>query len=147
MYIRKTMDTINNMGWVIPKGNYAIAWSTPGQMDPKLWASGPNSTHPVDTFWPGRFLKYTDKSEIPQFVPSATEGGWLPFGSGANLCPGNHFAKIHCILTVAMMVESFECDILAKPKNLEPDLSKFGMGILGPKGKVASRLRPREVKA
>lgn len=71
------------------------------------------------------------------------EGSWLPFGSGANICPGRNFAKIHSILTVAMMVESFDCDILAKPEDLKLDLSKFGMGVAGPRGKVAVRLCKR----
>ena len=107
-----------------------------------MW-SDTNDIHPVDTFWPGRFLKYANGSESAQFSLAGTEGSWLPFGSGANLCPGRHFAKIHCIVTLAMMVESFDCDILARPKNLKVDLSKFGMGILGPSGKVAARLRRR----
>lgn len=114
-------------------------------MDSKVW-SDTNDIHPVDTFWPGRFLKYTDKSESAQFSLAGTEGSWLPFGSGANLCPGRHFAKIHCIVTLAMMVEIFDCDILAGPKDLKIDLTKFGMGVLGPSGKVAARLRRRETK-
>jgi cytochrome P450 len=110
-------------------------------MDTKVW-SNTNDARPVDSFWPGRFLKYSDTSASPQFSLPA-EGSWLPFGNGANLCPGMHFAKIHCILTLAMMVESFDCDILAEPKALRIDLSKFGMGVLGPSGKVAARLRRR----
>lgn len=31
MFIRKTTETINILGWVIPKDHFAIAWSTPGQ--------------------------------------------------------------------------------------------------------------------
>lgn len=112
-------------------------------MNPNIW-SDTNDIHPVETFWPGRFLKYTDSSEFPQFSLPA-EGLWLPFGNGANICPGRHFAKIHCILTLAMMVESFECDILARPKSFKLDLSKFGMGVLGPSGKVAVRICRRAV--
>jgi cytochrome P450 len=75
------------------------------------------------------------------------ESSWLPFGSGANLCPGRQFAKIHCVVTLAMMVDSFDCDILSGSKALKPDLRKFGMGVLGPTGKVAARLRQRETEA
>lgn len=63
-------------------------------MDPKVW-SDENNSHPVDSFWPGRFLKYTDKSEVPEFSLAGKEASWLPFGSGANLCPGMliHFLR------------------------------------------------------
>lgn len=108
-----------------------------------MW-SDTNDIHPVEEFWPGRFLQHTDKSDSMQFSLAGTEGSWLPFGSGANLCPGRHFAKIHCIVTLAMMVECFDCDILAGPKDLKIDLSKFGMGVLGPSGKAAARLRRRK---
>jgi cytochrome P450 len=111
-------------------------------MDSKVW-SDTADRHPVDNFWPGRFLKYTDASNSVRFSLPATEGSWLPFGDGANICPGRHFAKIHCIVTLAMMVETFDCDVLAEPKNLKLDQSKFGMGVLGPTGKVAARIFPR----
>ena len=32
MFIRKTTETINILGWVIPKDRFVIAWSTPGQL-------------------------------------------------------------------------------------------------------------------
>ena len=112
-------------------------------MDAKVW-SDPTGAHPVDAFWPGRFLKCTDKSEPTKFSLAGTEGSWLPFGSGANLCPGRQFAKLHCIVTLAMMVESFDCDILAPSKQFKLDLGKFGMGVLGPSGEVAVRLRRKQ---
>jgi cytochrome P450 len=166
MFIRKTVEPINIGNWAIPKDQFAIAWSTTGpsfssfysphvfrilifptgHMNSKVWTDA-NDTHPVDTYWPGRFLKYPTKAGPPVFSLEGKESSWLPFGSGANLCPGRQFAKIHCAVTLAMMVDSFECDILAGPKALKPDMKKFGMGILGPSSKVAVRLRPRETPA
>jgi cytochrome P450 len=112
-------------------------------MDSSIWTSAPNSP-PVNTFWPGRFLKHNTSTSSVEFSTAGTEGSWLPFGSGANLCPGRQFAKIHCILTLAMMVDAFDCDILASPASLKLDLKKFGMGVLGPKGRVPARVRRRE---
>jgi len=89
-------------------------------------------------------LRYTNKSESAQYSLAGKEGSWLPFGSGSNLRPGRHFAKIHCIIKLAMMVESFDRNILARPKDLRIDLSKFGMGVLRPSDKVAARIRRRE---
>lgn len=114
-------------------------------MDPKVWADA-NGTPPVDTFWPGRFLRYSNDGGPAGFSMVGKESSWLPFGSGANLCPGRHFAKIHCIVTLAMMVDSFDCDIIAGPKDLEIDLTKFGMGVLGPRGRVGARLQRRQTK-
>jgi cytochrome P450 len=114
-------------------------------MDPNVW-SGAKDSHPVESFWPGRFLKFIDPSDSPQFSLAGKEGSWIPFGSGANICPGRHFAKIHCIVTLAMMVQYFDWDILAVPKDLEVDLGKFATGVVGPCGKVAVQLRPRDMK-
>jgi cytochrome P450 len=108
-------------------------------MDVKVWSDA-NNTYPVDTFWPGRFLTRSDNSTPAQFS-FRSEGSWLPFGSGANLCPGRHFSKVHCIVTLAVMVDTFDCDIPAGRKAMELDLRKFGMGVLGPRGKVPARLR------
>jgi cytochrome P450 len=115
-------------------------------MNPSVWTD-PTNTHPVDTFWPGRFLKYPTSTGPPSFSMEGKESSWLPFGSGANLCPGRQFAKIHCVVTLAMMVDTFDCDVLAGPKELKPDMGKFGMGITGPSGKVAARLRRWEAPA
>lgn len=103
-------------------------------------------SHPVSTFWPGRFLEFTDGATSPQFSLTGTEGSWLPFGSGANLCPGRQFAKVHCVVTLALMVDMLDCDVLASKKDLELDWGKFGMGVLGPVGKVSVRLRRRQEK-
>ncbi|KAF1975827.1 cytochrome P450 [Bimuria novae-zelandiae CBS 107.79] len=143
MFIRKTTQPTTIVDWLIPKDRFLIAWSTPGHMDSKLWSHS-NDVHPVDTFWPGRFLKYTSDSERPTFSLPGTEGSWLPFGYGANLCPGRQFAKVHCLVTLALMVGEFECDILASSKDLKLDLSKFGIGVLGPSGTISARLRKRD---
>jgi cytochrome P450 len=115
---------------------------TIGHMDSKVWTD-PNDLHPVDTFWPGRFLRYPKHGGPAEFSMMGKESSWLSFGSGANLCPGRQFAKIHCVVTLALMVDSFDCDVLAGPKDLKLDLRKFGMGVLGPSGKVSARLRRR----
>lgn len=110
-------------------------------MDSEVWSNAKDS-YPVDKFWPGRFLRNTRSGPV-QFSLPDTEGSWLPFGSGANLCPGRHFAKIHCIVTLAMMVDTFDCDILAESRHLNLGLSKFGMGVLPPSGNVAARMSRR----
>jgi cytochrome P450 len=114
-------------------------------MNAEVWCDS-DDRHPVDAFWPGRFLKYPNDSKVAQFSLTGKEGSWLPFGSGANHCPGRQFAKLHCIVTLAMMVENLDCDIIAAPKNLKLNMSKFGMGVMGSSGKVTVRLRRRDVR-
>jgi cytochrome P450 len=142
MFLRRTCADIKILDWFIPKNKLAIAWSTPRHTDPTVWSSM-EGARPVTEFWPSRFLRPGDEPGLSRFTFAGTEGSWLPFGSGANICPGMQFANIHCILTVAMMVESLDCDILAPAKNLQLDMSKFGMGVMGPKGKVPVRIRKR----
>jgi len=150
MFMRKTSESIDVGNWRIPANRYAVAWSTPGHMDARVWERANGSdVHPTDAFHSARFLKPTGESAAEdtkmQFSLSGFEGSWLPFGSGANICPGRNFAKMHAILTVAMMVDSFECDVLAKSGEIgKLDLSKFGMGVLGPTKKVPVRMRRRD---
>lgn len=143
MFTRKTSEDIQVGDWLIPANRFAIAWSTHGHMDPKIWCDVSGNLPPVEVFCPYRFIKPEGDGEPMRFTLSGTEGSWVPFGSGANICPGRNFAKIHSILTIAMMVESFDCDMLAPSKDVRSDLSKFGMGVLGLSGKIPVRLWKR----
>jgi cytochrome P450 len=153
--MRKTSEAIDvGKGWRIPGNRYAVAWSTPAHMDPRVWedkadGSRPDDTitypHPTDAFRPARFLKPTGEAGTLQFSLAGLDGSWIPFGSGANICPGRNFAKMHAILTAAMMVDSFDCDVLARPAEIgKLDLSKFGMGVLGPAREIPVRIRRRD---
>lgn len=148
MFLRKTSTPIDINTWRVPGNSYAVTWSTPVHMNARVWEKANGwDPHPPDVFYPYRFLKRTEEDGALQFSLSGFEGSWIPFGSGANICPGRNFAKMHALLTIAMMVEGLECDVLAPAKDVgRVDLGKFGMGVIGPKGKVAVRIRKREVE-
>lgn len=108
-----------------------------------MWSNA-NGNHPLDSFWPRRFLKFSGDAKPFEFSMVEKESSWLPFGSGANLWLGQQFAKLHCVVTLAIIVDSFECDILGTPEDLKLDLKKFRIEVLSLKSKVPARLRRRE---
>lgn len=76
--------------WTIPRDHWCIASSTPASMDPDLWCAGDNSAHPVDQFWPGRFLKKRPRVKCPDILSGwnrrllGTVWGWGARLSGEN---------------------------------------------------------------
>ncbi|PSR84021.1 cytochrome P450 [Coniella lustricola] len=149
---------INIRDFIIPKRKTIVALTTVAHMDPEVWSTGTNSQHPVDQFWPGRFLKYPSENKnrdayakeccttTPIFSTKGLEGSWIPYGGGPRQCPGRHFAKRQILLTTAMMVSLFDCEISGEGKSIQEDLSLngFGSGVSHPAGKVPFRIRRRE---
>ncbi|GAW13516.1 hypothetical protein ANO14919_029020 [Xylariales sp. No.14919] len=140
--------------WVIPQRKVIVTPTTVAHMDSEVWSTGPNNEHPVDQFWIGRFLKHPTgnthealKSHDASvtFSTKEVEGSWIPYGGGPRQCPGRHFAKRQILLTVALMVYLFDCEILGEGMDVKEDfsLSSFGGGISHPAGKVPVRIRRR----
>ncbi|KAJ3182920.1 Cytochrome P450 7B1 [Gaertneriomyces sp. JEL0708] len=68
----------------------------------------------------------------------------LPFGGGTSLCPGRHFAVNEIKAFMAIMLTFFEAtpvDPNAKPPPL--DRTRYGFGVVPPKGDIRVRLRVR----
>ncbi|OJD40672.1 nacht and ankyrin domain protein [Diplodia corticola] len=74
---------------------------------------------------------------------SVGSGSLFPFGGGARMCPGRHFAKREMLLTMALMVRDFDVEVTADSKALEMGWKDFGLGTQRPKGRVPFRLRRR----
>ncbi|KAJ8126907.1 hypothetical protein O1611_g6730 [Lasiodiplodia mahajangana] len=140
--------------WVIPRRKVIVTPTTVAHMDSEVWSTGPNNEHPADKFWVGRFLKHptvntreASKShdDSVTFSTKEVEGSWIPYGGGPRQCPGRHFAKRQILLTVALMVSLFDCEILGGGMDVKEDfsLSGFGGGISHPAGKVPVRIRRR----
>ena len=142
LFVRKAHKDVNLYGWTIPKHSLVVASSTPAHMDPDVWC--PNQTGlnpPVNHFWPGRFLRRN--GTIIEFSSKATEGSWLPFGGGINPCPGRQFAKLQAFLTVALLVSTMDCAVLADDSALKMSMKNFGIGILSPVEKVPVCIQSR----
>ena len=57
---------------------------------------------------PGRFdpARFEDPSAIPPY-------GFVPFGGGARICPGNEFAKVETLVAVHHIVTRFRWKLAA----------------------------------
>lgn len=141
--IRRSEYDMRINTWTIPGGHWCVASSTPAGMDADFWCSGDNSGHPVGEFWPGRFLKRDLASNSMVFSLKGTEGSWVPFGGGAHACPGRILAKRQNILTLALMVVLFDCEILAKDDSLALKSGTYPLGAMPPAGEVPVRIRRR----
>ncbi|KAI0838408.1 cytochrome P450 [Hypoxylon sp. FL0890] len=151
-YIIRMPDRVdlNIRDWIIPRRKVIVTPTTVAHMDSEAWNIGVNNEHPVDQFWIGRFLKYPSKdspgSTSPTFSTKELEGSWIPYGGGPRQCPGRHFAKRQILLTAALMVSLFDCEILEEGKNVREDftLKGFGSGVSHPAGKVPMRIRRKD---
>lgn len=137
---------MNIQGSIIPRQKVIVAPTTVAHMDPEAWSTGMNGEHPLDQFWAGRFLSYPSKPtsrSMPEFSSKIIGGSWVPFGGGPQQCPGRHFAKRQILLTIAMMVSLFDCEVLDESVREDFTLWGFGSGVSNPVGKVPFRIRRR----
>ncbi|KAL2291309.1 hypothetical protein FJTKL_13926 [Diaporthe vaccinii] len=143
--------------WIIPRQKVVVASTTVAHMDAEAWDTGLQNEHPLDQFWIGRFLKYPPGSEkgeskaqstapAPEFLTKGLEGSSIPYGGGPRQCPGRHFAKRQILLTTALMVSLFDCEILEEGTDLKEDftLMGFGSGVSHAAGKVPVKIRRRD---
>lgn len=155
-YIIRMPDRVdmNIRDWIIPRQKVVVTSTTVAHMDREVWDTGLHDEYPVDQFWIGRFLKYPHEGDSgnpkgrhsPEFSTKGLEGAWIPYGGGPRQCPGRHFAKRQILLTTALMVSLFDCEILKEGMDVKEDftLMGFGSGVSHPAGKVPVRIRRRD---
>ncbi|XP_066341055.1 cytochrome P450 716B1-like [Miscanthus floridulus] len=94
--LRKALQDVEYGGYVIPKG-WQVMYAT-------------NMTHWSPAIFPdpGRFdpARFEDPSAIPAY-------GFVPFGGGARICPGNEFAKVETLVAVHHIVTRFRWKLAA----------------------------------
>jgi cytochrome P450 len=170
-------DAVRIGKWRFPKEAPILSTSWLGGHDVSFWNEGGSlangqPAHPVDGFWAERFLEYTGNplsgpvrkpgtdgavngaadarfggGGRSRLVTTGMSGHWYPFGGGANVCPGRHFAKIEIMASVAVILRAFEFEIVDRKEwaSVEPDMNYFPFGAIPPKGKMAVRMRRREL--
>jgi cytochrome P450 len=128
-YIVRMPDRVdmNIHNYIIPRRKVIVTSTTAAHMNPIAWATRANDEYPLDSFWPGRFLRY-DSNGKPIFSTKGLEGSWIPYGGGPRQCPGRHFAKRHILLSAALMITLFDCEVSEEGKNVQSDFSIFGFG-------------------
>ncbi len=93
MFGREALEDVEIAGWVIPRGAQVL---TP------VWAIHRDERWYDDplTFRPERWLDGLAE-RLPKYA-------YLPFGGGARVCVGNHFAMLEAILGLATLMQGLE---------------------------------------
>ena len=94
--VRQVMeDTVLDDRWLLKKGGIVQMPSRILHQDPSSWGDD------VDDFNPRRFLGDVQKSR-------GNTAAFRPFGGGATLCPGRHFATNTILVVAAMFVVHYD---------------------------------------
>ena len=92
---RRTTREVEIGGWTIPADQPVVLWIYMTHHDPR-WYPEP------ERFDPTRFL--ADDDTRPKLA-------WLPFGGGARMCMGKHFALMEMQLLLATLVRGFRFEV------------------------------------
>jgi len=165
--LRSATSEIELEGWKFPKGAYLMAPTHFGHFNKNVWNTGtPDSPHPLDGFWPERFLIYPDtpgsgplrsahgtkvhraqvsgSSSGPTYSEQGLKGAYFPFGGKMHPCPGRQFTQYEVLNTLAILVLNYDIEICIKP-GWAPRMNTktFGLGTLPPAEKLPFRIRRR----
>jgi len=142
-----------------------IASSWHEQRDRNVWNEGPvkGVMHPIDEFWPERFITYPDdpnsgprkpdpskkpkvsddEQKEPFFSTESVTGSFLPYGGGLKMCPGRFYAKQEAICGIALLLSQYEIELVGNQKPPVANMEYFPFGVVPPKGKFPVRMRRR----
>ena len=95
---REALEDCVIAGWVVPRGAQVLMPQWTVHRDPR-WFSDP------EAFLPERWLDGL-ADRLPRFA-------YFPFGGGARVCVGNHFATLEAILVLATLMQHL--DVRADP--------------------------------
>ncbi|KAF2014338.1 cytochrome P450 [Aaosphaeria arxii CBS 175.79] len=129
---------------LLPKGSYALTVPWVENHNKERWESRPGATgHPVEEFWPERFLVPKKDGEGAEFSLKGLEGSFFPFGMGHHICPGRHFATRAILNLVATLVTAFEFEPVEKESWKDPGQNPqtFGYTPFRPTKKLPFRVR------
>jgi cytochrome P450 len=75
------------------------------------------------------------------------KGVYIPWGGGANMCPGRYYAKNELCLVVAMLLWVFDIEFsdIEAARKTKQSLAAFAIGTLSPASKNPIRLRRRRL--
>ncbi|TVY20830.1 Angelicin synthase [Lachnellula arida] len=166
---RETAQKVQINGWEFPKGSTIVISTDVAQLDKAAWNTGIDNGHPIEKFWAERFLSYPEdpnsgpimKSSIiqtgrvggvqdetqkchangPIFSEKTTVGHWIPYGGGARICPGRHFAKRAIMTAAATMTSNFDIQILASEEQMKMDSRGYGLAAQRPVGRIPYRIK------
>lgn len=132
-------DTMLNGQYLLKKGSFLMIPTSVIHSDPSAWG-------PTD-FQARRFLKKDTSAKEP--IKRSSAACYRPFGGGATLCPGRHFASAEVLAVSAMIVYRYELTPVSgnwsPPK---PHQMSLATSIFPPKTDIEVRvsLRPEVAK-
>lgn len=107
---REAVADIEIGGWTIPRGAQVLMPQCVMHRDAR-WFDRP------DDFVPDRWLGGELADRLPRFA-------YFPFGGGARICIGNHFAMMEAILVVATIAQQFSLvDRSPEPLRTQPSVT------------------------
>jgi cytochrome P450 len=81
----------------------------------------------------------------PTFSMDGLAGLWIPFGGGHHICPGRHFAKMEMMVTLAVLLDSYDVELeMSKHSKVQEDLWYYPNGALPPRTAVAFRIKNKK---
>jgi cytochrome P450 len=93
--------------WKVKKGTQVLVSQMVMHSREDIWGD-------PEVFRPERWLE-------PDFEKSLPRYAYMPFGGGARVCIGNHFAMMEAILIMATMAQSIDLDLkMTQPLKVQP---------------------------
>jgi cytochrome P450 len=107
------------------------------------------SNPPAREFCADRFIAADEKTGARAFSSGSSAGRMFPFGGGGDMCPGRAFAKQEVIAATALMLASFDFEVLGfvdrngRAMERIPSMEKVapGSGVIRPGGDLRLKVR------
>ncbi|KAL8707416.1 MAG: hypothetical protein Q9220_007561 [cf. Caloplaca sp. 1 TL-2023] len=165
-------DNFSFRGWHIKKNEVLSVSTRTEAMNTDIWSTGSDGdAQPLDTMWADRFIihpktpgsgplrlprekrrkppdRQVEAGGKPYFSMDGLSASWIPYGGGKSLCPGRHFAKQEIITTAAILLTTYDLELIDVEGKNAPRYSKKGKTYLLPdfSGKPIFILPPSQLK-